>query len=166
MFGRKINIPGLLKKRRLFVMQLKDLKMPFLGICLGHQLLAEALGGEAKKTDNHEIGLFEIKPTTEGKSHPLLKNFNYLDKWVNVHLVEVSKAPEGSTILASSSDCHNHIMQVSENAFSCQFHPEVCGHTFEGWMCIPGIPSSLEESFGQGWSCQFSRRIYKEFILK
>jgi GMP synthase-like glutamine amidotransferase len=141
--------PWLIEEKKAIRHAVEDLKMPFLGICLGHQLLAEALGGEAKKTDNHEIGLFEIKPTTEGRSHALLKNFNFSDKWVNVHLVEVSKTPKGSTILASSSDCHNHIMQVSENAFSCQFHPEVCGHTFEGWMCIPGIPSSLENLLGK-----------------
>ena len=48
----------------------KDLKMPFLGICLGHQLVAEALGGKAERTDNHEVGLFEIKPTKEGLNHP------------------------------------------------------------------------------------------------
>ena len=141
--------PWLIEEKKAIRHAVEDLKMPFLGICLGHQLLAEALGGEAKKTDNHEIGLFEIKPTKEGRSHALLKNFNFSDKWVNVHLVEVSKIPKGSTILASSSDCHNHIMQVSENAFSCQFHPEVCGHTFEGWMCIPGIPSSLENLLGK-----------------
>ena len=141
--------PWLIEEKKAIRHAVEDLKMPFLGICLGHQLLAEALGGEAKKTDNHEIGLFEIKPTPEGENHALLQNFNFSEKWVNVHLVEVTAPPRGSVILASSSQCDNHIMQASENAFSCQFHPEVCGHTFEGWMCIPGIPSSLENLLGK-----------------
>jgi GMP synthase-like glutamine amidotransferase len=59
--------PWLIEEKKAIRHAVEDLKMPFLGICLGHQLLAEALGGEAKKTDNHEIGLFEIKPTTEGR---------------------------------------------------------------------------------------------------
>ena len=141
--------PWLVEEKQAIRHAVKDLKMPFLGICLGHQLVAEALGGRAEKTPNHEIGLFEIKPTLEGRNHPLLKNFDVSDKWVNVHLVEITKAPEGSIILASSNQCSNHVMQVSENAYSCQFHPEVCGHTFEGWMCIPGIPSGLENLIGK-----------------
>ena len=128
---------------------IKNLKIPFLGICLGHQLVAEALGGKVEKTDHYEVGLFEIKPTLEGLNHPLLNNFDTSEKWVNVHLAEVTEAPEGSTILASSSLCHNHIMQLSKNAYSCQFHPEVCGHTLEGWMCIPGIPAAIEELLGK-----------------
>ena len=137
--------PWLIDEKVAIRQAVKDLEMPFLGICLGHQLLAEALGGKANKADNHEVGLFEITPTIEGQNHPLLNGFDSSEKWVNVHLVEVTEAPQGSRILASSNQCMNHIMQVSENAYSCQFHPEVCNHTFEGWMCIPGIPEALED---------------------
>ena len=139
----------------------KDLKMPFLGICLGHQLLAEALGGKAEKADNHEVGLFEITPTIEGQNHPLLNGFDSSEKWVNVHLVEVTEAPQGSRILASSNQCMNHIMQVSENAYSCQFHPEVCSHTFEGWMSIPGIPEALEDLLGVKGLSDFESAVEK-----
>jgi len=153
--------PWLIEEKQAIRHAVEDLRMPFLGICLGHQLVAEALGGQAKKTDRHEVGLFEIKPTTDGRDHPLLKNFDFSDQWVNVHLAEVTKPPEGSVILASSSQCDNHIMQVSENAFSCQFHPEVCSHTFDGWMCIPGIPSSLENLIGKEGLANFQDETIK-----
>ena len=153
--------PWLIDEKEAIRQAVKDLKMPFLGICLGHQLLAEALGGKAEKADNHEVGLFEITPTIEGQNHPLLNGFDSSEKWVNVHLVEVTEAPQGSRILASSNQCMNHIMQVSENAYSCQFHPEVCSHTFEGWMCIPGIPEALEDLLGVKGLSDFESEVEK-----
>ena len=153
--------PWLIDEKEAIRQAVKDLKIPFLGICLGHQLLAEALGGKANKADNHEVGLFEITPTIEGQNHPLLNGFDSSEKWVNVHLVEVTEAPQGSRILASSNQCMNHIMQVSENAYSCQFHPEVCSHTFEGWMCIPGIPEALEDLLGAKGLIDFESEVEK-----
>ena len=153
--------PWLIEEKEAIRQAVKDLKIPFLGICLGHQLLAEALGGKAEKADNHEVGLFEITPTIEGQNHPLLNGFDSSEKWVNVHLVEVTESPQGSRILASSNQCMNHIMQVSENAYSCQFHPEVCSHTFEGWMCIPGIPEALEGLLGAKGLNDFESEVEK-----
>lgn len=121
---------------------------PFLGICLGHQLLADALGGKAEPTEQHEIGLFPVTPTAAGRDHPLLTDLPRPALWVNVHRAEVTRAPTGATVLARSDVCANHAMQVGECAFSVQFHPEVCDHTVEQWMQIPGIPEALHDLLG------------------
>jgi len=140
--------PWLIEEKQVIKHAVDKLNMPFLGICLGHQLLSEAMGGKVAKTENYEIGLFEISTSGEGLNHPLLHGIPSSPQWVNVHLAEVVKAPEQATILATSSNCQNHIMQIGKNAYSCQFHPEVCDHTIEQWMKIPGIPEALNELLG------------------
>ena len=151
--------PWLIEEKQAIHLAVKDLNTPFLGICLGHQLVAEALGGRAEKTDNYEVGLFGIDPTEEGLNHPLLKNFRKSDKWVNVHLVEVVEAPKEAVILATSSNCQNHVMQLGEFAYSYQFHPEVCDHTLDGWLKIPGIPEAIEDLLGTGSLNHFKSSI-------
>ena len=142
--------PWLIEEKKAIRYAVEDLKMPFLGICLGHQLLAVAMGGKAIDTGRYEVGLFEIEPTEEGLNHPLLKNLKDSEKWVNAHLVEVIEAPKNAIILATSEHCQNHVMQLGENAYSCQFHPEVCSHTLDGWMKIPGVPDFFDELSAHG----------------
>ena len=137
--------PWLVEEKEAIRHAVEDLNMPFLGICLGHQLLAEAMGGKAINTGRYEVGLFEIEPTQAGLNHPLLSNLKDSEKWVNAHLVEITQEPENAVVLASSDNCKNHIMQVGDKAYSCQFHPEVCAHTLDGWMKIPGVPDFFEK---------------------
>ena len=139
------EFPWLVEEKEAIRHAVEDLNMPFLGICLGHQLLAEAMGGKAVNTGRYEVGLFEIEHTQAGLDHPLLSNLSASEKWVNAHLVEVVETPKNAVVLATSDNCKNHIMQVGESAYSCQFHPEVCSHTLDGWMKIPGVPNFFEE---------------------
>lgn len=133
--------------------------MPFLGICLGHQLAAVAMGGEVAVSERHEVGLQQIIATNAGKTHALMQRLPDPTLWMNFHLVEVTRLPPGATVLAESVDCENHIIQLGQRAFSCQFHPEVCDHTVAGWMEIPGIPEKLEELVGKEGARQFHRDI-------
>jgi GMP synthase-like glutamine amidotransferase len=151
--------PWLIEEKQVIRRAVNELNMPFLGICLGHQLLAEAMGGKVAKTENYELGLFEVSPTDKGLNHPLLHDIPSSSQWVNVHLAEVVRAPEQAVILATSSQCQNHIMQIGKNAYSCQFHPEVCDHTLEEWMKIPGIPEAIEDLLGAGSLDHFKSSI-------
>lgn len=125
-----------------------DRDMPFFGICLGHQLLADSLGGTVTPCKQAEIGAISVEPTLDGLGHPLFDGISKHVRWANVHTVEVSAPPENAKVLARSGACSNHAMAVGDNAFSVQFHPEVCQATMSGWLAIPGIVPKIAELLG------------------
>ena len=142
------EFPWLIDEKRIIREVVLERRMPFLGICLGHQLLAEALGGKAEPSRAYEIGLHPVSATEAGRGHPLLAGLPEPTLWVNVHRAEVTELPANAIVLAESDACPNHMMQIGNSAYSCQFHPEVCDHTVDEWMKIPGIPEAMHDLLG------------------
>jgi len=100
-----------------------------LGICLGHQLLAHALGGIVVKGKNAEYGISKIEVDAPGV---LLEGVpTPFNAWVS-HFDEVKMMPEGFVSLAHSETCAHEAMEdFARKLFSVQFHPEVW-HTENG----------------------------------
>ncbi len=136
-----------------------DRDLPFFGICLGHQLLADALGGQVTPSRQVEIGSFSIQPTLEGIGHKLFEGISWNTQWANVHTVEVLSPPENATILAQSTACSNHAMAVGDRAYSVQFHPEVCQTTMSGWLAIPGIVPTITDLLGEREFEEFTESV-------
>ena len=63
-----------LKPENIFIQKVLTAKIPYLGICLGSQLLAKAAGARVVKSPVKEIGWYKIKLTSEGEKDPLFKN--------------------------------------------------------------------------------------------
>ncbi len=103
--------------------------IPILGICLGHQLIAELFGGEVKTADIGEYAESEIIVDDEDR---ILKGIGpRFRAWVS-HKDEVSRLPEGFIKLAHSKTCRIEAMAHSSlPLFGVQFHPEV-EHTPKG----------------------------------
>lgn len=106
---------------------------PYLGICLGHQLLAEAMGGTCAKMNVPEIAVADV--TLAGAHADTLlgalpPNFQAMH-W---HGVEVTDLPSDAQILATSAGCANQAIRVRKNAWGLQFHPELEPGTLTGWM--------------------------------
>jgi len=141
--------PWLTREKQLIREAVAERNMPFLGLCLGHQLLAEALGGEVGP-GQPEIGIFPVERTEESVDSPFLQSFADSFEALQWHGAEVKRAPSSATILLQSPLCGVQAMSVGEHAFSVQFHVEMTPTTVTEWSGIPAYKSALESTLGPG----------------
>ena len=140
--------PWLVAEKEAIRRWVAELKRPYFGICLGHQLLAVSLGGEAGKMATPEVGLGEVSLTAEGRADPLFGGLPERLEVFQWHGVEVTRLPEGGVALASNEAAAVQAMRVGTNAYGVQFHPEILAETVADWRRIPEYWASLQKSLG------------------
>jgi GMP synthase (glutamine-hydrolysing) len=121
--------------------------MPVLGICLGGQLIARALGAEVRRNAGREIGWFNLSPTTEGSRDPLFSHFAATEKIFQWH-GDTFDIPDGAVHLASSPTCVNQAFRYGDNVYALQFHLEVDEPLVTRWL---HTPSMNRECLGAGF---------------
>jgi len=126
-----------------------DMKKPYLGLCLGHQLLADALGGTCGPLSPPEIGVMEVELTEAGQSDPLFAGLPTRQKCLQWHSVQVAQAPDDAVVLARSETCSNQAMRIGSNAWSLQYHVEVEPDTVSNWAAIPAYYDALVQTMGK-----------------
>lgn len=126
----------------------QDKGIPYLGLCLGHQLLAEALGGTVAASQTPEIGVMDVQLTEAGATGVLFDGIPEVFKTLQWHSAEVTQMPAGATCLATSPACAVQAMKWETRAFSVQFHLEVEQDTVENWAGIPEYRTALEQAMG------------------
>jgi GMP synthase (glutamine-hydrolysing) len=108
---------------------------PFLGVCLGHQLAAVALGGEvAVNPDGQALGLTPFGPTPAGVTDDLLSAVRLGAAAVQWNRDIVTRPPDDTTVLATSPDGSVQAIRFAASAWGVQFHPEVSPAVFESWV--------------------------------
>ena len=129
-----------------------DLKKPYLGFCLGCQLLGEIIGGKVVKSINPEIGMLNINFSENKNSDPLFSKFPKNITSLQWHSYEVQGLEDNNavTLLASSSETKYQIFRYQNHAYGIQFHIEVKDTTVNEWGCVPQYKSALEKQLGPG----------------
>lgn len=100
-------------------------KVPTLGICLGGQLLAKALGGEvARSASGPEIGPALVAKRDVADNDPLFRPLPFTPDVMQWHYDEITELPPGATLLAASPRFANQAFRVGTVAWGLQFHIE------------------------------------------
>lgn len=102
---------------RAFLREVKELGRPIFGICFGHQIMADAFGGQTRKADNGwGIGAQTYSSRLAGVGNTLGTRVFHQD--------QVLELPPEAEVVGGSTHCPNGILQYAFSALSVQFHPE------------------------------------------
>jgi GMP synthase (glutamine-hydrolysing) len=106
-----------------------DAGVPVLGICLGCQMLADALGGRAYRAEAPEVGMLEVGLTGAGRRDPVV---GHMDAPVPVWHGDTWDLPPGAELLASTTS-HPHAFRLG-SALGIQSHPEATPYIVARWI--------------------------------
>ncbi len=132
------------------IRQAHEAKMPVIGLCMGHQLIARALGGEVEKLPEMALGFEPVELTVPGQTETMLAGMPWKLPMFQSHEHHVSKAPPGATVLAKSATTPVECFKVGIRTYGFQYHfefdrPGITRHVSVLKRVMGEVPRTLEE---------------------
>ncbi len=133
-------------------------EVPYLGMCLGGQLLANAFGAAIKRLPKVHIGFFQIHFTTAGQKDPLyhgLPGYQQAFQWHE----DGFDLPVGAIALAHHADGSNQAFRYGRHAYGLQYHVELTEDMLNTWLHDPSLKTEFTEAYG----IEVYQRVEREF---
>jgi len=99
-------------------------ELPVVGLCMGCELIARALGGELEPMPAPRVGFFPVNLTVPGQTEAMLAGIPWSVHQFQSNAFRVAKAPPGATVLAASDDCPIEAFRAGVRTYAFQYHPE------------------------------------------
>lgn len=146
--GEDARYPHLTTEKKLVESALKK-EIPVLGICLGSQIIADALGAPVVKNTAVEIGWYPLSLTEEASADPLFRHMEHGDHVFHWHGYKFG-VPRSAVKLAASDLTENQAFRYGDKTYAMQFHLEVDGDSIKRWLGVPDMRHELTQLHGAG----------------
>jgi GMP synthase-like glutamine amidotransferase len=120
-------------------------ELPTVGICLGGQMMARALGGRVEKHHTQEVGWFPIDVNELGQKDPIAGAAGPNPTVYHWH-GDTFYLPDGATLLATSLNCERQAYRYGKRAYGFQFHPEADHQLIHEWLSIEGVDQEIADT--------------------
>ncbi len=108
-------------------------RIPMLGVCFGHQLLAHALGGRVGPNPHgRRMGTFEV--ALDAADDPLFGPLGNSAAFQATHVEAVLEPPAGARVLGSTNGDSHHVLHFGHASWGVQFHPEFDADIMRGYV--------------------------------
>ena len=141
------NLPWL-RAEKAFIQQVLRAGKVTLAICLGAQLVAQALGGEVRPNPDPEIGFWTVRFSAKALEHPLLRGWPEKAAVLHWH-VDTFTVPPGAVRVGMSAGCATQGFVWGDGIIGLQFHPEMTVPMVEQLMRFEGHETAAEQEFVQ-----------------
>lgn len=121
--------------------------IPLLGICLGGQLMARALGGTVRRHHLSEIGFYDVALTEDGRRDPLFQDVPSCVKVFHWH-EDAFTLPADALHLASNENAENQAFRCGRRAYGLQYHIELNASLLDSWLHDPQLKAEVIDMSG------------------
>jgi GMP synthase (glutamine-hydrolysing) len=139
--GQEKEYPHLETEKRL-IKEAIDRDMAVLGICLGAQLIASAMGAKVYKAKQSEIGWYPMNATGLGSFDPVTANFDDNESIFQWHGFTFD-LPSQAHLLVEGEQVNNQAFRIKDNVYGFQFHLEANQALIERWLNLPSHRQEL-----------------------